>query len=69
MEFRSKLAVVSLLLLIPEFEFMSYVVRCAIWHRLSNLKNVKNTHGVVLILVKLQAKASFYVKYRTTEKL
>ena len=33
----------------------SYVVRCAIWYHLYNLKNVKNTHGGVLILVKLQA--------------
>ena len=30
------------------------VVHCPIWHHLYNLKNVKNTHGV-LILVKLQA--------------
>ena len=33
----------------------SYVMRCAIWHHLYNLKNVKNTHEGVLILVKLQA--------------
>ena len=25
-------------------------MRCAIWHHLYNLKNVKNTHGGVLIL-------------------
>ena len=30
-------------------------MRCAIWYHLCNLKNVKNTHGGVLILVKLQA--------------
>ena len=30
-----------------------YVVRCAIWYHLCNLKNVKNTHGGVIILVKL----------------
>ena len=29
-----------------------YVVRCAICYHLYNLKNVKNTHGEVLILVK-----------------
>ena len=29
------------------------VMRCAIWYYLYNLKNVKNTHGEVLILVKL----------------
>ena len=33
-----------------------YVLRCAIWYHLYNLKIVKNTHGGVLILVvKLQA--------------
>ena len=32
-----------------------YVMRCAIWYHLHNLKNVKNTPGEVLILVKLQA--------------
>ena len=35
------------------------VMRCAIWYHLYNLKNVKNTHGGVLILVKLQANVSF----------
>ena len=30
-----------------------YVERCAIWYHLYNLNNVKNTHGGVLILVKL----------------
>ena len=34
-------------------------MRCAIWYHLYNLKNVKNTHGGVLILVKLQASAFF----------
>ena len=29
-----------------------YVMRCAIWYHLYDLKNVKNTHGGVLILVK-----------------
>ena len=28
---------------------------CAIWYHFYNLKNVKNTHGVILLLVKLQA--------------
>ena len=31
---------------------------CAIWYHLQNLKNVKNTHGGVLLLVKLQAEAT-----------
>ena len=30
---------------------MKYVMRCAIWYHLDILKNVKNTHGGVLILV------------------
>ena len=34
--------------------YLLYVVRCAIWYCLYNLKNVKNTHGGVLILVKLK---------------
>ena len=29
------------------FKQLLYVVRCAIWHHLYNLKNVKNTHGRV----------------------
>ena len=38
-----------------------YVVRCAIWYYLYNLTNVKNTHGGMLILVKLQAEAKFTI--------
>ena len=34
-----------------------YVVRCTTWYHLYNLKYVRNTHGGVLILVKLQAMA------------
>ena len=34
------------------------VTHCGIWHHLYNLKNVKNTHGGVLLLVKLKAKVS-----------
>ena len=34
------------------------MVRCAIWYHLYNLKDVKNTYGGVLILVKLQAPAT-----------
>ena len=32
------------------------VMRCAIWYYLYNLKDVKKTHGEMLLLVKLQAK-------------
>ena len=35
-----------------------YVMHCAIWYHLFNLKNVKNTHGGVLLLFKLQASAT-----------
>ena len=33
---------------------MQFVLRCAVWYYSYNLKNVKNTHGGVLLLVKLQ---------------
>ena len=42
-----------------------FVVRCAIWYHFYNLKNVKNTHGGVLILVKLQASACNFTKINT----
>ena len=32
-----------------------FLVRCPIWYHLYDLKNLKNTHGEVLLLVKLQA--------------
>ena len=32
-------------------------MRCAIWYHLYNLKNVKNAHGGVLLLVKFQTKS------------
>ena len=38
------------------FSFLN-VMRCATWYHLHNLKNVKNNHGGVLLLVKLQASA------------
>ena len=40
-------------------------MRCTIWYYLYNLKNVKNTHEGVLILVKLQAKACSFTKINT----
>ena len=42
-----------------------YVMRCAIWCYLYNLKNVKNTHEGVLLLVKLQAEAYNFTKINT----
>ena len=38
------------------------MMRCAIWYELHNLKNVKNTHGRVLLLVKLQVEACNFTK-------
>ena len=34
---------------------LKIVMRCAIWYHLYNLRNMKNTHEGVLLLVKLQA--------------
>ena len=36
------------------------VIFCAIWYHLYNLKNVKNIHARVLLLVKLQALYKWY---------
>ena len=47
---------------------MTYVVRCAIWYHLYNLKNVKNTHRGVLLLVKLQASAFKLYKWYKSRK-
>ena len=38
---------------------------CAIWYHLYNLKNVKNTHGRVLLSVKLQASVCNFTKTNT----
>ena len=38
---------------------------CALWYHLYNLKNMKNTHGGVLLLVKLQALACNFTKSYT----
>ena len=46
-----------------------YVLRCAIWYHLYNLKNVKNTHEGVLRLVKLQAKSfKLYKWYQIAQR-
>ena len=50
---------------LPLANVKSNVVRCAIWYHLYNLKNVKNTHGGVLILVKLEAPACNFTKINT----
>ena len=43
----------------------SSVVRCTIWYHLYNLKNIKNTQGRNLFLVKLQAEARNFTKSNT----
>ena len=40
-------------------------MRCAIWYNLYKLDNVKNTHGGVLLLVRLLAKACNLTKSNT----
>ena len=40
-------------------------MRCAIWYRFYNLKNVRNTHGGVPLLVKLQNSACHFTKSNT----
>ena len=39
-----------------------YVMLCAIWYHMHDLKNAKNTHGRVLLLVKLQPLACNLLK-------
>ena len=41
------------------------MMRCVIGYHLYNLKNVKSTHGGVLILVKLQASTCKFTKINT----
>ena len=41
------------------------VVRCTVGYHLYNLKNMKNTDGGVLLLVKLQTKACNFTKSNT----
>ena len=38
---------------------------CTIWYHLYNFKNAKNTHGGVLLLVKLQAEVCNFIKSST----
>ena len=37
-------------------------MRCTIWYHLHSLKNMKNTHGGILLLVKLQAEPATLLK-------
>ena len=47
------------------FVIVANVMRWASWYRLYNLKNVKITHGGVLILVKLQVSACNFTRINT----
>ena len=46
-----------------------YEMLCGIWYHLHNLKKVENTHGGVLILVKLQALAWNFTKSITPPRV
>ena len=51
---------------LPKTTFKNSVVMfCTIWYHWYNLKNVKNTHGGMLLLVKLQASARNFTKSNT----
>ena len=41
---------------------VAFQVLCAVWHHLYNLKNVKNIHNAVLLLVKLQTSICNFTK-------
>ena len=45
-----------------------YEMRCAIWYHLYNFKNVKSTHGGVLLLVRLQAEPCNFSKSNTPQR-
>ena len=47
----------------------AYVMLCAISYHLYNLKNVKNTNGGVLLLVKLQTSAYNFIKSNTPPRV
>ena len=41
------------------------IMLCVVWYHLHNLKNMKNSHGGVLLLVQLQASVSNFTKSNT----
>ena len=43
----------------------TYVMVCAVWNYLHDLKNVKNTHGGMILKVKLQIKVCNVTKSNT----
>ena len=48
-----------------EIQIYKYETLCTIWCDLCNLKNEKNTHGGVLILIKLQTETCNFTKSKT----
>ena len=52
----------------PKF-VICIVMRCAIWYHLCNLKNVKNTHERVIILVKLKWNNEIVYEYFRNKNL
>ena len=63
--FYDVLAVDSWETILQKQSLSQYETLCAIWCHLSNLKNVKNTHGGVLFSVKFQAEACDFTKSNT----
>ena len=49
----------------PWWSFYATIVKNAIWYQSCNLKNVRSTHKVVLLLVKLQDEACKFTKSST----
>ena len=43
-------------------EYITFVMLCAFWYHLYSLKNEENTHGGVLLLIKLKAKPATLLK-------
>ena len=51
---------------LPWYDFNSlFAMLCAFWYHLCNLKNVKNSHGGMLLIVKLEAEACNFSKSNT----
>ena len=50
-----------------DLNVLTFLMFCASWYHLYNLKSVENTHGGVLLLVKLQALAGNCTKSSTPQ--
>ena len=56
---------INMINMIFMMQLLKNVVCCPIQYHVHNLKNVKNTHGGVLLLEKLQAETSNFTKSNT----